>query len=212
MAFPRKSEEVVQQLLAEMQDIVTNYHPSVRPTAPTLAGLIGGTAFFPGGSGLWRGVEARGPMPTMFPDAPVMFVGHNFDSIPAYGKAFDNGGGVGSEFWRRLLAILAGASLVPEKCFFTNALMGLKPGSATGPMPSIRGYKEQCAQFLEQQVKIVRPLAVVALGVKAERFISHLDQPIMKCRHPTDWHFRETNSREQRLKEQGALIAEFLRS
>jgi uracil-DNA glycosylase len=210
MMHPRESEAVVQQLLDAMQTLVTKYHPTVRQTGSTLAGLIPGTAFFPGGSGLWRGLEARGPMPTHFPDPPVMFVGHNFDSIRAFDKAFHKGGEAGSEFWRRLLAMLAGASLSPQRCFFTNALMGLKPGSATGSMPSVHGYREQCALFLQKQIEIVRPSVVVALGVKADSYVSQLDQPWMKSRHPTDWHFRERITREKRLKAQGELIAEFL--
>jgi uracil-DNA glycosylase len=212
MIHTRKSEDVVQQLLDTMKTLVTKYHPTVRQTGSTLSDLIPGTAFFPGGSGLWRGLEARGPMPALFPDAPVMFVGHNFDSIRAFGKAVLNGGEASGEFWRRLSAILAGAALSPEGCFFTNALMGLKPGSATGSMPSVRGYRDQCAQFLQKQIEIVKPSAVVALGVKAEGFVSHLDQPWMKSLHPTDWHFREKITRQQRLKAQGALIAEFLHS
>ena len=210
MTSPRKSEDVVQQLLAAMHLTVTNYHPTVRQTGLTLSGLIPGTAFFPGGSGLWRGLEPRGPLPDLFPDAPVMFVGHNFDSIRAFDKSFANGGEAGWEFWRRLLEILAGASLKPERCFFTNVLMGLKPGSATGSMPSVPGYKNQCSQFLQKQIEIVRPLALVALGVNAERFVSRLDLPWIKSLHPTDWYFRETITRQQRLKAQGAFIDNFL--
>ena len=199
MTSPRKSEDVVQQLLDAMKMLVTKYHPTVRQTGSTLSDLIPGTAFFPGGSGLWRGLEARGPMPALFPDAPVMFVGHNFDSIRAFDKAFLNGGEARSEFWRRLSAILAGAALSPERCFFTNALMGLKPGSATGSMLSVQGYREQCALFVQKQIEIVRPSAVVALGVKAESYVSKLKQPWMKSLHPTDWHFRERMTRQQRL-------------
>lgn len=193
-----------------MKMLVTKYHPTVRQTGSTLSDLIPGTAFFPGGSGLWRGLEARGPMPALFPDSPVMFVGHNFDSIRAFDKAFLNGGEANGEFWRRLLVILDGASLGPEECFFTNVLMGLKPGSATGSMPSIRGYRDQCAQFLQKQIEIVRPSVVVALGVRAEGFVSLLDRPWIKSLHPTDWHFREKITRQQRLMAQGTLIAEFL--
>jgi uracil-DNA glycosylase len=210
MTHPRESEAVVQQLLDAMQTLVTKYHPTVRQTGSTLAGLIEGTAFFPGGSGLWRGLEARGSMPAHFPDSPVMFVGHNFDSIRAFDRALHKGGEAGGEFWRRLLAMLAGASLSPQRCFFTNALMGLKPGSATGSMPSVHGYREQCALFLQKQIEIVRPSVVVALGVRAESYVSKLDQPWMRSRHPTDWHFRERITRLQRLKAQGELIAEFL--
>jgi hypothetical protein len=206
----RKSEDVVQQLLVAMHTIVTKYHPTVTQTGLTLSGLIPGTAFFPGGFGLWRGLENMGPLPTLFPDTPIMFVGHNFDSIRAFDRAFENGGEAGGEFWRRLLCMLAAADVLPERCFFTNALMGLKPGSATGSMPSVRGYRDQCALFLQKQIEIVRPVAIVALGVKAEAYVSKLNQPWIKSLHPTDWHFREKTTRQQRLKEQGELIAQFL--
>ena len=122
MTSPRKSEDVVQQLLAAMHLTVTNYHPTVRQTGLTLSGLIPGTAFFPGGCGLWRGLEARGPLPELFPESPVMFVGHNFDSIRAFDKAFHSGGEAGGEFWRRLLGILDGASLCPEKVLLYECL------------------------------------------------------------------------------------------
>ena len=210
MMLTRKSEAVAQQLLDAMKTLVTKYHSTVRQTGSTLSDLIPGTAFFPGGSGLWRGPVARGPMPALFPDSPVMFVGHNFDSIRAFDKAFLNGGEANGEFWRRLSAILAGAALAPEGCFFTNVLMGLKPGSATGSMPSVDGYREQCALFLQKQIEIVRPSAVVALGIRAESYVSKLNQPWMKSLHPTDWHFRERITRQQRLKAQGELIADFL--
>jgi uracil-DNA glycosylase len=211
MMHTRKSEEVVQQLLDTMKMLVTKYHPTIRQTGSTLSDLIPGTAFFPGGSGLWRGPVAGGPMPALFPDAPVMFVGHNFDSVRAFDQAFLNGGEANGEFWRRLSAILAGAALSPERCFFTNALMGLKPGSATGSMPSVHGYREQCALFLQKQIDIVRPSAVVALGVNAEGFVCRLDRPWIRSLHPSDWHFREKATRQQRLTAQGVLIAEFLR-
>ena len=117
MMHPRNSEEVVQELLDAMQTLVTKYHPEIRQTGSTLAGLIHGTAFFPGGSGLWRGLENGGPLPTQFPDEPVMFVGHNFDSCRAFKKAFAAGGEAGSQFWKNLLAILKGDLASSGKMF-----------------------------------------------------------------------------------------------
>ena len=70
-------------------------------------------------------------------------------------------------------------------------------------MSSVHGYLEQCALFLQRQIEIIRLSVVVALGVKAESYVSKLDHPWMKSRHPTDWHFRERITREKRLKAQG---------
>jgi hypothetical protein len=62
-----------------MNEIVTDYGELVR-TGETVDRLIEGTAFFPGGTGLWRGDRYGGPIPEFFPERPVMFLGHNFDS------------------------------------------------------------------------------------------------------------------------------------
>jgi hypothetical protein len=80
METQRTSKEVVNQLLQAMQDTVKSYHPTVRRTGETLDGLIAGTACFPGGAGLWRGKANGGALPERFPDKPVMFVAHNFDT------------------------------------------------------------------------------------------------------------------------------------
>lgn len=207
----RKSEEVVQQLLDSMCEIVTQYHETVKQTGVCVTDLIDGTAFFPGGSGLWRGGEKHGALPELFPDAPIMFVGHNFDSIRGFNKAHEDGGEPDGQFWKKLLGILHGAALSPKQCFFTNALMGLKPGSSTGSMPGDSKYRKQCAMFLRKQVEIVKPKAVIALGVKAESFVARLGKPWKKSLHPSARHFNEKATREERLKEQGEQIAEFLR-
>jgi hypothetical protein len=88
-----------------MQLLVRDYHPAVGKTASSLAELIGGTAFFPGGSGLWRGNEPFGQLPDLFPETAVMIVAHNFDSMRAHEKSRRQGGEAQSFFWRILLNI-----------------------------------------------------------------------------------------------------------
>ncbi len=79
-------------------------------------------------------------------------------------------------------------------------------------MPSIPGYQEQCARFLTKQIDIVKPRAVVALGVKAEKYVSRLDHPWVAIKHPSDWHFRELVTRDERLRAEGQLLEQFLRN
>ena len=83
----RAASHVLEQLFESMRLLVRSYHPEVRKTGTSVPELVHGTAFFPGGCGLWRGNESFGRLPDLFPDAPVMFIAHNFDSIPAYGVA-----------------------------------------------------------------------------------------------------------------------------
>jgi hypothetical protein len=176
----RAASQVVEQLLTSMPLMVRSYHPEVERTGATLSELIPGTAFFPGGAGLWRGSRPFGPLPEFFPDNPVMFVGHNFDSARAYAVSKKRGGEAQSPFWRNLLAYLSHAGLEPGECFFSNALMGLKPGSATGAMPSTPAYKDECQAFLRELIRIVNPSLVVSLGGDASRRVAKL-KPSVRC-------------------------------
>jgi len=170
-----------------MQRLVRDYHPSVGKTGASLAELIGGTAFFPGGSGLWRGSKSFGHLPDLFPEAPVMIIAHNFDSMRAYEKSVRRGGEAQSFFWRILLAYLSAAAIRPDRCFFTNALMGLKPGSAVGSMPAVPGYHDQCQVFLVRQIEIVNPSIIVTLGQKAHSRVTKLRPvcPFVSLLHPS---------------------------
>lgn len=207
-----RSTEVVCKLLREMAETVTSYHPAVARTSSTVEGLIQGTACFPGGAGLWRGNRNRGPLPTYFPEVSVMFVGHNFDSERGYAISVARGGEVGGDFWKRLIRILEAAALRPEECFFSNALMGLKPGKAEGDMPTVPGYIQQCQSFLQRQIEIVRPHAVAALGTQAVRYISELNCWHVALRHPGDWCFRTLASRDALLVTEGKKLRGFLDS
>ena len=178
---------MVQELLDEMDRIVRDYHPDVGRTGKRISELIAGTSMFPGGAGLWRSEFSFGALPEFFPDTPVMFVGHNFDSIAAHDASQQRGGEGNSTFWKILRGYLDVAGLRPDQCFFTNALMGLKPGSAVGPMPTVPGYEEQCRAFLLRQIEIVKPCAVIALGNSAEAQIKKSSPNVVwtRLRHPS---------------------------
>jgi hypothetical protein len=210
MEKQRTSKEVVSQLLQAMQETVKNYHSTVSRTGETLDGLIAGTACFPGGTGLWRGYANGGALPERFPEKPVMFVAHNFDSDRGFELSVDRRGEAGGPFWQRLLRVLSAARISPEECFFTNALMGLKPGKAEGTMPSVPGYKHECQLFLRKQLEIVQPRTVIALGMRAEKYVSNLGCRYLAIKHPGDWHFRENVTRESRLLAEGKRVSNFI--
>ena len=113
----RLASDVITKLLAQKQKIVTTFPPSVRDTGNTIDELISGTAVFPGGSGLWRGPDCFGELPEFFPESPIMFVGHNFDSEDGYEKSKKQGGGKQNahNFWGVLLAYLLHANIQPQR-------------------------------------------------------------------------------------------------
>lgn len=208
----RRSEDVVAELLANLDAMVTSYHPEVTRTGSSLAELVAGTSFFPGGSGLWRGRQHGGALPVSFPERPILLVGHNFDSQRAFQRSLLRKGEASGQFWTFLLAMLESAGVDPATCFFTNALMGLKPGSATGPMPRVPGYLEQCALYLRRQAEIVDARCVVALGSNAACFVRELPWPQVAVRHPSSWIYTRGPLRAEGLREEGGKIAALLTS
>ena len=98
---------------------------------------IPGTAFFPGGYGLWR--KTRGGLPPM-PCGKVMVLGNNFDSECGYGKSLQKGDELHTPTWQNLLQLFRSVGIRPEDCFFTNAYLGLLAGCPpnTGESPGAR--------------------------------------------------------------------------
>jgi Uracil DNA glycosylase superfamily len=208
--MPQTSQSVIQRLLDEMTSIVCSYHPTIQKTGVSLPELISGTAFFPGGVGLWRGDQPFGRLPDHFPEKPVMFVAHNFDSIRAYEAAKIKGGEAKSFFWRTLLAYLEYAGINPNEAFFTNALMGLKPGSAVGDMPTVPGYEDECRHFLTRQIAIVSPSVIVALGQKAGKRVRQARPavPFVTLLHPSARELKPLSFRENGIAAQAKLLSD----
>ena len=214
--MPRKALEVISQLLSEKQRIVTDYPPLMIDTGTSLSDLIDGTAVFPGGSGLWRGPGFHGALPEYFPDSPIMFIGHNFDSETGHSNSKSRGGELQSPhtFWGVLLAYLKSAKVPPENCFFTNALMGLKSGNATGPMPSTPEFETQCVRFLVRQIQLVQPKLIISLGCEAPKRVKKAKPSIAwhQAMHPSAREFKPLLTRNERTHTQGLAIHDFIQS
>ncbi len=101
-----------------------------------MPGRIPGTAFFPGGLGLWN-TQPNVPPPPV-PVGGSLIVGHNFDSEVGFQRSFHHAGeNLNGATWRTLLAFLKQVGIPPEQCFFTNAYVGLRAGNrAMGALPA----------------------------------------------------------------------------
>ncbi len=70
------------------------------------------------------------------PVGGVMVLGHDFYSEAGFRRFAKRGESTKGPTWRNLLALLARVGIGPERCFFTNAYMGLRAGSRnTGRFP-----------------------------------------------------------------------------
>lgn len=128
---------------------------------------IVGTAFFPGGYGLWRPDPDQDLPP--FPVNQVMVLGHDFHSETGYRESLKRGHEAATQpTWRNLLLLLKRVGIAPERCFFTNAYMGLRAGDgATGIFPGAddRTFVEHCVNFLGEQIGVQRPVLILTLGI-----------------------------------------------
>jgi uracil-DNA glycosylase len=158
------------RLLLKKMSVVEPYPAGVKKVPE----LITGTAFFPGGRGLWNPQSAK-RLPE-FPVGGVMVLGHDFHSEAAYRKSLLAGTEVnGNPTWRNLLPVLDEAGISREECFYTNAYMGLRKGVSTmGKFPGSkdRGFVDRCREFLNVQIQVQRPKLILTLGSWVPAFIA----------------------------------------
>lgn len=179
-----------------MDAIVTSYPSHIYRVEPP---HVVGTAFYPGGCGLWCGSDHFAPAPEAFPESPVMIVAHNYSGAAAYAKLRAKGGESG--FWWRdiVLPLLSGAGIDPTKSFFTNALMGLKDGASVGSMNATKQFENECAQFLLEQIRIVQPSVIIAFGQDAYSRVRKIVPHVAKCAHPSAREFIPLATRAEKV-------------
>jgi hypothetical protein len=159
-------------------------------------GKLPGTWAFSSGAGLiWR----RGNPRPAFPVGGVMFVGDNQN---AFGKWIQNRGLWGDPgqptmtYWKRVLRLLNQAGIPTSKAFFTNVYIGLIEGddpSAPFPGRNDPSFCRWCAAFLIEQIHVMRPYLIAALGGESHRALDRwnvarrvgLDGKIVKLSHPS---------------------------
>lgn len=144
---------------------------------------IPGTSFFPGGHGLYDAAEGR-PLPP-FPVGGVMVLAHDFHAETGYRESLAlRRERATLPTWRNLVPLLREAGVDLGRCFFTNAYMGLRAGSASvGVFPGARdaGFVAHCRRFLLRQLAVQRPALVLTLGVYAPRVLAPLSPDL------SDW-------------------------
>jgi hypothetical protein len=128
-------------------------------------------SFFPGG---------RGYKEPAFPEAPVMLVGHNFDTEEGFRDSVRRGSEdhLGMNTWVNLIRYFLPEAHVEEgECFFTNFYLGAiihaepKPGvkkktTNRGKFKCSAKYHSACVEALIKQIRITRPRVIALLGAK----------------------------------------------
>ena len=162
MPVPNQSVRIkAESLWAEMSETFPPYPKGVLP----VPGRIRGTAFFPGGLGLW--LDEHG---SAEPDSPeVMVVGQDFNTLASYENARKAGSETKtSRTWQNIEKIFPKLSLSFRHCYCTNFYMGLREnGPETGSFPGARDpeFVRRSARFFERQLEVMKPKLIVTLGL-----------------------------------------------
>lgn len=166
------ASNVVHRLFNELARAIPLPYPEGVVPVPE---QIQGTAFFPGGTGLW--VDAAPELPPM-PVGGVMVLGHDFHSVAGYQKSLAAGAeSLKSPTWSRLLELLDRIPIQRSACFFTNIYMGLREDEkSTGPFPGAKSpeFVTRCRDFLLLQIAMQRPSVMLSLGAHVPQFLAPL--------------------------------------
>jgi hypothetical protein len=142
---------------------------------------IHGTAFFPGGLGLWLN-DPLDPGPN---DIDIMVVGQDFNTAATYEVArFQESEVNTSQTWRNIKRVFPKLGLSLSKCYFTNFYMGLREsGPETGQFPGARDpdFVQRSARFFERQLEVMRPQLIVTLGIVP---LKALSRNVFQIPHP----------------------------
>jgi uracil-DNA glycosylase len=160
---------IFERLWQEMRSAVSPFPEGVADVPEP----ISGTAFFPGGLGLWLHENGSGASPI----GQIMIVGQDFNSEKVYEQARRDGTEVHrSATWKALQKLLLGSDISLEQCFFTNLYMGLRHGGGpeTGRFPGARDehFVQRCLAFFIKRLEVVRPKLILTLGVEPFRVLA----------------------------------------
>lgn len=184
--------KLISEFFRTMDEIVA---PALYPPhVVKVPARIAGTAFFPGGSGLY--LEGRDANAVEFPFGGVMILGHNFDSETGFRESLLRGRGkLESGTWRSLIALLTAAQVPVEQCFFTNAFMGLCSGDNRF---EYRGrdderFRAACLSFLGTQIAFQQPSLILTLGLHVPPILAQLSPDLSRWRGPK-LHLRDLDA------------------
>jgi uracil-DNA glycosylase len=138
-----------------------------------IRGEVRNRAFFPGGKGTYDENDDT------LSNKDIMILGQDFGTESSFEKVRKQkfGDKKTDATWRNLLAFLEEVGIHPSRCFYTNAIMGVRrTGKIIGKAPAFKdkGFIKQCHEFFLYQLEIQQPKIILVLGKQVAQFISPL--------------------------------------
>jgi len=125
---------------------------------------LNASAFFPAGTGLW----SENPNQLL---PQIMVFGQDWGTCQDFIEMRDSGRrDLDTPTWKNLLKLFSSVELDPNRCFFTNAYMGLRTeGTSVGRFAGLKfpDYLTTNDRFLITQVESFQPSAIVIMGLPA---------------------------------------------
>lgn len=158
------------KLIEELKAL--DYPQTMKPINCTLTGL----GFFPGGNGCYKKNEC-------ISKKEIMVLGQDFGTAEYFDGLNGSEDEVKSATWRNLLKFLHEVEISPEKCFYTNAIMGVRKSMVingketakmTGKSPAFKDKRfiEQCRKLFLKQLELQKPKLILVLGKETATFLS----------------------------------------
>lgn len=167
-----------------MNEVVSQLREQLKTLAPFPKGCIAfdsrptmnGTAFFPGGDGIWKSHVGDDPA---FPFRGTLVLGSDFGDVVWYDRQFENENPWRQEAdgatWRGLLNLLSLAGVDRRTLFCTNAWPCLREGDdpVKGGIPAAKdaSFTQRCIEFFKTSVALMTPTLIIPLGVAPTRFV-----------------------------------------
>lgn len=110
-------------------------------------------------------------------------LGQDQDNLKGYEKNKANKHEENSATWRNMDKLFGRVKISMDDCFFTNAIMGLRDTKkSTGKSPGYRKpeFTQACLEILEDTIKLVKPKAIICLGIWPARFLGMASGDIAK--------------------------------
>lgn len=156
-------KENISDILRRDLKIVEPYPELIAPTGSQ----VSGTAFFPGGSGVYCGSTA---------EKSILVLGQDFSTIANYNNML---AGISSDLscptWKNIMILFHEAGIDLKSCFFSNVFMGLRrTATSVGKYPGYhdKEFVKRNRTFLQHQIEVISPRGIITLGKYASEMLA----------------------------------------
>lgn len=172
----KKKENPVDILRENLELIVKSYPKNeIEPVKDIYK--FPGTAFFPGGDGLYKETAAE---KIDFPFNKIMVLGQDFSNVKYLqnAKKQEAENEINSPTWRNLISLLHKVGIKPEDCFYTNVIMGARVAESNSGISAAfkednEKFLKECFDFFKKQIEFQKPKLIIVLGIAVVKFLSN---------------------------------------